>query len=113
MLFRTETDRQTDRQTDRHIDRQRHRQRHRHRERKRQRQRQRDTERETERQSERRRERGRFFKSFLNELVFFSFYIRNIFECPKIWNIGDFEYGSMITQSLVTHHRKNYFVNIF
>ena len=44
---------------------------------------------------ERERERERFFKSFPNELVFFVFYLRNIFECRKIWNINDFEYESI------------------
>ena len=47
------------------------------------------------RERERERERERFFKSFPNELVFFIFYLRNIFECRKIWNISDVEYGSM------------------
>ena len=65
------------------------------------------------RKREKKKERERFFKSFLNELVFFIFYLRNIFEGRKISNISDFEYGSMITLSMVTHHRKNYFVNIF
>ena len=48
-----------------------------------------------ERKREREREQERFFKSFLNELVFFIFYVSNIYQYHKIWSINDFEYGSM------------------
>ena len=50
------------------------------------RERERERERESEiyREREREREKKMFFKSFLNELVFFIFYLRNIFEFREI-----------------------------